>query len=263
MTGKTLTDLLLEGVNRFNDSNKPAEIIDNAIEKLFKDSIDSEFRSYGDFGKMVQNAVKQALPANIQDIISLTKYNKLIVDSLQKQWSSSGVEQDFINKANNALNEIINEHPIPEYIYLSDLLKAFTEEHAERAMEENWERPDIRIEEDDVYSSRYCRIYFDRKPRSESSYLSSLREEKSKYSLRNSLACRGTGEKIKNRDGYINELNEVYEVYSATIEDKCVGKLLLPTNSEYQNLIIALYYGQSKLVIDCDESEIYYPNQCD
>lgn len=250
MTDKTLKELLQEGVERFNNSDKPATIIENAIEGLFKDIIDSEFRSYGTFGEIVRDAVKKALPANIQDVISLPKYNQLIVNSLQQQWLSSGVEQHFVDKATNLLNDIINEYPIPEYIYLSDLLEAFVEEYAEEAMEEEWNSPDIRLEVSDC-DSAYIRVYFDKEPRA----------DRGCYSLDNNLACCRLDEKVIDK----LELNEceVYKVYSAKIDGDCIGKLLQPTNTKYQNLIIALYYGQSKLVFDCDVDDIVYPNDCD
>ncbi|WP_294844402.1 hypothetical protein [uncultured Gilliamella sp.] len=253
-TDKTLKDLLLEGVDRFNNSDKPALIIDNAIEKLFKDIIDSEFRSYGDFGEILRNAVKKALPANIQDIISLPKYNQLIVNSLQQQWMSSGVEQHFVDTATKMLNDIINEYPIPEYIYLSDLLEAFVEEYVEEADEERWDSPDIRIEESD-YNNEYMHIYYDKRPKE--SYLSEI----SKHSLNNYLACFRLDEKVKGKL-YQDECY-VYTVYAAKIDGVRIGKLLQPTNTKYQNLIIALYYGQSKLVFDCDVDDIVYPNNYD
>lgn len=253
MTDKTLKELLIEGVERFNNSDKPTTIIENAIEGLFKDIIDSEFRSYGTFGEIVRDAVKKALPANIQDVISLPKYNQLIVNSLQQQWLSSGVEQHFVNKATNLLNDIINEYPIPEYIYLSDLLEAFVEEYVEEAEEERWDRPDIRLDESDS-NNEYMHIFFDKGPKE--SYLS----EKSKHSLDNCLACRRLDEKVKGKL-YQDECY-VYIVYAAKIDGTRIGELLRPTNTKYQNLIIALYYGQSKLVFDCDVDDIVYPNDC-
>lgn len=262
MTDKTLKDLLLEGVERFNVSEKPAAIIDNAIEKLFKESIDSEFRSYSDFGKMVQDAVKNALPANIKDIISLTKYNKLIVDSLEKQWISSGVEQDFINKATNSLNNILNKDPIPEYIYLSDLLEAFIECHKEEAMEDEWERPDIRIEESKDYG-KFVHIYFDENPKNTTGFSYSPSTEKSKYSLANNLACMALKEKVKSKCSYDNDEYDVYDVYSAKFNGACMGKLLQTNCSKFENLMVALYCGSSKLVLDCSEDDIYYPNYND
>ncbi|MWP61082.1 hypothetical protein [Gilliamella sp. Pas-s25] len=255
MTDKTLKDLLLEGVDRFNNSDKPASIIDEALEGLFKNAIESELSPYGDFGRAVKEAVKETLPANIQDVISLPKYNQLIVNSLQQQWLSSNVEQNFVDKATKMLNNIINEYPIPEYIYLSDLLEAFVEEYAEEAMENDWDNPDIRINESD-YDHDYISIYFDKKPKE--SYL-----ERPKYLLDNNLGCCRLDEKIKGKCGEYDDEYYAYEVYSARIAGECIGKLIQPTNTKYQNLIIALYYGQSKLVFDCDIDDFIYPNHCD
>ncbi|MCO6556036.1 hypothetical protein [Gilliamella sp. BG6] len=258
MTDKTLKDLLLEGVDRFNNSDKPASIIDEALEELFKNTIESAFGRYSDFGLAVKEAFKEALPANIQDVISLPKYNQLIVNSLQRQWISSNVEQNFVDKATKMLNNIINEYPIPEYIYLSDLLEAFVEEYAEEAMEKGWDRPDVRTNESSCY---YMHIYFDKIPKNES-YSSYM--DGSEYELDNNLACRRLDEKIKGKCGEYDDECYAYEVYSAKIDGECIGKLIQPTNTKYQNLIIALYYGQSKLVFDCDMiDDFVYPNHCD
>lgn len=257
VTDKTLKDLLQEGVDRFNNSGKPASIIDEALEELFKNAIKSEFAWYSDFGQAIKEAIKEALPANIQDVISLPKYNQLIINSLQQQWLSSNVEQNFVDKATKMLNNIINEYPIPEYIYLSDLLEAFVEEYAEEAMEEEWDRPDVRLYENNCY---YMHIYFDKRPKKES-YSSYM--EGSEHELDNNLACRRLDEKIKGKCGEYDDEYYAYEVYSARIAGECIGKLIQPTNTKYQNLIIALYYGQSKLVFDCDIDDFVYPNHCD
>lgn len=261
MTDKTLKELLTEGVERFNNSDKPALIIDNAIEKLFYDVIDREFCFYSDFSEAVKDAIKKALPVNIQDIISLPKYNKLIVDSLQQQWLTSGVEQDFINKATKLLNEIIDEHPLPKYIYLSDLLESFVEHYKEEAMDEEWEHPDIRIEESGNFAN-FVHIYFDKQPKNTAGFSYSNHTEKSKYLLDNNLACHALNEKVKSKYDDDREY-DVYEVYSVKFCGQCMGKLLQTNCNKFETLMMALYCGSSNLVIDCNEDDITYPNYCD
>lgn len=262
MTNKTLNDLLLEGVERFNNSDKPATIIDNAFEKLFKNAVESEFSPYGDFGSVVKDAIKKSLPVNIQDIISLPKYNKLIVDSIKRQWLASGVEQDFINKTTKLLNEIIDEHPVPEYIYLSDLLESFVEHYKEEAMDAGWEHPDIRIEQSFNFAN-FVHIYFDKKPKDIDGFSYSNNTEKSKYLLDNNLACQALNEKVKGKNSYDNCEYDVYQVYSVRFCGQCMGKLLQTNCNKFETLMMALYCGSSKLVIDCDECDITYPNYSD
>lgn len=53
MSNQTLHDLLTARVAEFSASDRPREIIDAAVEAMFKDIIKDAFRSYGDMGKAV------------------------------------------------------------------------------------------------------------------------------------------------------------------------------------------------------------------
>lgn len=80
MKDKTLNELLTDGVYRFTQSDAPQKIIDEAVQSLFSALIKNAFCSYGDFGKQMDALIKNALPQNLEDLVELPKYNKLIID---------------------------------------------------------------------------------------------------------------------------------------------------------------------------------------
>lgn len=72
MMEKTLSALLTERVTQFAQSPKAIEIIDKGVESLFKSVVDDCFRSYSDMGKLVEEAVKSALPGKAIFLTSLS-----------------------------------------------------------------------------------------------------------------------------------------------------------------------------------------------
>ena len=89
---QTLQELLAERVSEFAASERPREMIDAGIAKLFKEIVDEAFRSYGELGKGIKAAFAAALPSNISDSFELTRYNALIANALREQWLNSGIE---------------------------------------------------------------------------------------------------------------------------------------------------------------------------
>lgn len=80
----TLSELLTQRSVQFANSPKAVEIIDQGIEKLFKELVSDAFRSYGDFGKQLTDAMKAALPTNINDVIDLPKYNHMVIAQMRE-----------------------------------------------------------------------------------------------------------------------------------------------------------------------------------
>lgn len=256
MKDKTLNELLTDGVCRFTQSNEPQKIIDEAVKSLFSYLIKNAFCSYGDFGKQMDALIKNALPQNLQELVELPKYNKLIIDALKNEWNKSGIEKQFIDQTTKAMQKFLNEDNIPEVIFLSDLLNEFTEENAEQAMEDGWERPSLIIDENVDYLISYsktCHIYFDKEPQTPYSI------KQSKYQLENNLAGFLT-EKTIERDGFTCP---IYEIYSARFEGIQMNKLLKSNCSKFESMMVALYCGTSTLALDCQADDIYYPNYYD
>ncbi|MBA7854167.1 hypothetical protein HV318_03785 [Enterobacter sp. RHBSTW-00901] len=247
----SIADVLAQRITVMSTSPKMLEIIDKRVEKFLVDVIDDSFSSWGDFSKGAKEAFKNALPGNIDSVIDLARYNSMIADRLSAVFASSNITNDMVQKAEKALKNAMEEDLLPPVIKLSVLLEAFIDDHAEQAREENWEFPDFRlIDSESVLSTEYKHFYFDKSKEGYSRYSS----ERSKYSLDNCLDMRAIeGEQI---DG-----DQVFEVYSAKIDDQFVQRIVNTTGlrSKWEKMVFALYYGQSKIVIDCDPDDYGYP----
>jgi len=253
MSEQTLQSMLMDGVTRFTISSKPAEIIDKHVEIMFTDIIKDNFRSYSDMGKLVSQAIKDALPSNVSDLFELTRYNDLIATAMKSQWESSGVTGEMLRRSQAAIDEALKDDIVPEFVSLNDLLNEFVEAHKERAADNRWERPRISIREDDSgYSgSKHLHICFDPAPE-ECGYSSSYGDgdrKRSEWDCANRISVSIKGENA--------EKNEYGEVYSAQLEGKPIGRNFM-IYRKWEKLTAALYFGGAKLVIDCDESDFSY-----
>ncbi|MDM2816921.1 hypothetical protein [Citrobacter sp. Cpo102] len=250
-TDLTLSALLTQRCVEFSHSKKAVEIIDNGIEKMFKELVDDAFRSYGDFGKSAREAFKAALPANIDNLIELSRYNEMIANALRTKWTESGIADDMLRKADEALAEVMQDNSVPEYIKLSTIFDGFIEDNREEAFENQWEAPDFRLEEE----RGFIHLYFDKRPDKDFDSLRySSRTERNKYELEHNLAARIVD--CEQVDGH-----PVYEIYSAKLDDTEIRKItsLGLVRSNWERALVALYYGQSKLVLDCDPDDYAYP----
>ena len=253
--GQTIQSLLAERVDAFATGEKPAQIIDNAVEKLFKDLVDDAFRSYGDFGKAVKDAVKAAMPANVSDMFELTRYNTLMINALRERWQASAVGDDFLRRAQAAMDEVLADEAIPAQVRLSELLDLFVEAHREEAAENGREAPHVIIKHDDNGTNRhYITIGFDPQPEAEyqrarSSY-SSSRSARDVHQLKHcvSISVRGETENGDPRG----------EVYHARLDGKPVGRDF-SIRGRWERLVAAMYFGVAELIVDCDDSYASYP----
>lgn len=253
MSQQTLQSMLMDGVTRFTESSKPAEIIDKHVESMFTDIIKDNFRSYSDMGKLVSQAIKDALPSNVSDLFELTRYNDLIATALKSQWESSGVTGEMLRRSQAAIDDALKDDIVPEFVNLSDLLNAFIEENKERAADEQWDRPHITIRENENnYSSsiKHMHICFDPKPEEHSSFSRlSSNHKRSEWELENriSVSIKGTS-----TQGF-----EFGEVYSAKLKGEPIGRNFM-IYKKWEKLTAALYFGGAKLVLDCDEHDFSY-----
>ncbi|WP_438455394.1 hypothetical protein [Vreelandella venusta] len=246
MSQQTLEQLLHARISEFTASERPKEIIDQHVEKMFASVIEDAFRSYGDMGKAVKEAIQAAMPGNVSDMVELTRYNNLISNAMKEKWEQSGVASDMVRRAHEAIDEAVSEMEVPEFVSLRKLLESFVEEHDEEAMENGWEAPRIEIEESDILDG-YYHIYFDKDP-SKSRF-----STRSVYRLDNMLAVR-TREVEKHDD------HDTGEVYAAQIDNDIMGKKMGVWNSPWKKQMVALYYGGAKLIIDCDADDFSYPH---
>lgn len=247
----TIADVLAQRITAMSTSPKMLDIIDKNIENCLGSIVKDAFDCYSDFSKRSKEAFKSALPGNIDSVIDLGRYNSMIQERLKVTFASSGIANDMIAKAEHVLKEAMDETLLPPVIKLSALCEAYIDNYVGHAEEERWERPDFRLEEHEIHgTTQYMGFYFDKYRAEHSSY----RSDSSRYSLANSLdLAQIEGEEV---DG-----NPVYRVYSGKLEGKFVQDIVSTDliSSKWKKMMFALYYGQSKICIDCDPDDYYYP----
>ena len=253
MSEQTIQSLMHDHIAAFSASDRPTEIISANVEKMFTEIIKDAFSSYSDMGKLVKEAIKQALPSNVENLFELARYNDLIATAMKTQWESSGVTGEMLRRSKAAIDDALKDDIVPEFVNLSDLLNAFVEEHKERAADNQWERPHVTIRESDsnyISSIKHMHICFDPQPeeRSSSSRYSSG-NKRSEWELANRISVSVNG---TNEQGF-----ELGDVYSAKLEGKPIGRNFM-IYKKWEKLIAALYFGGALLVIDCDESDFSY-----
>ncbi|EOX9655669.1 TPA: hypothetical protein NHR87_005905 [Pseudomonas aeruginosa] len=257
MSQQTLQDLLAERVSLYAASDRPRELIDEGIDKLFKEVVSDAFRSYGDFGGAIKEAVKAALPANVSDILDLQRYNAIVANALRQRWESAGLSAVILEQADKSIAEVLTgDGLLTGEVSLKALLEEFIEHHKECATEAQWERPEIRIEEGDgSYSHKTLHIYFDPEP--EERYRSGVYSSsgRSNYSLKHAIHIsikgeRETGDRWKPRVQF-------GEVYSAKLDDKKIA-IEMQVYSKWERMLASLYFGNAILVIDCDPDDLSY-----
>ena len=247
---QTLQQLLAERVTAFANGDRPREIIDKAVDEMFKDVIKDAFRSYGDLGKAVQEAIKGAMPANVGDVFELTKYNALISGVLKQRWHDVAVESTLIERAAAAIDEVMSPEFITGEVSLRALLEAFVEEHKEEASREQWEHPEIRFKDGTIGDSGYLHIYFDPRPASERS------RYQGDHELEHALHVAINGEREEGPDLWRRTV-KFGRVYSAKLDDKKVAANM-QIHSKWERMLASLYFGSATLLIDCDEDDFSY-----
>lgn len=258
MTQQTLQQLLTERISDYANSDRPRELIDAGIDKMFQSVVDDLFRSYGDFTKVVKEAVSAAMPANVGDVFELTKYNALVASLLRQRWEQAAVESLVLKTADKAISEVLTgEGLITGEVSLKALLQAFIDAHKEEAARDHWSAPEIRFEEDTRYGSTHLSIYFDPEP--ESSYRASgfsSRDRRNDYSLKHRICARLTGEERPGASQWDSAVR-LGEVYSAHLDDKKVD-LKMTVRSEWERMLASLYFGNAVLLVDCEPDDFSY-----
>lgn len=256
MSEQTLQALLAERVTTYATSDRPRELIDEGIEKMFKSVVEDAFRSYGDFSGQIKEAVKAALPANVSDMFELQRYNALIANALRQRWEEAAMGSAILELADKSISEVLSaDGLLSGEVSLKALLDAFIDEHIEQAAEERWGRPEIRFEESSSYSNEFLYIAFDPEPensRDRHIYGSSSRGI---HSLKHSMHIYIKGE--RETGDHFRKKEQFGEVMSAKLDDNKVS-INMRIRSKWERMLASLYFGNAILVIDCDPDDFSY-----
>jgi len=252
---QTLQQLMAERVTEYAQSDRPRQLIDEGIDKMLKSVVEDAFRSYGTIGESIKSAVKEAFPANVTDVFELQRYNAMIANALRERWEAAGMQSAILAQADESINEVLSgEGLLTGEVSLKALLDEFIEAHKDEAAEERWSAPEIRIKEDDSYSRKTISIFFDPKPEGADRFSYST-ERRSDFSLKHHLHVMVESER-ETSDRWHPTVS-VGEVYSARMDDKKIS-VRMNVRSKWGRMLASLYFGNAKLLIDCEESDFSY-----
>lgn len=253
-----LAQNIADQCKQFEESQEYKDMITNAVKKLYANALDDVFR-WGDFPDQVKEAIKNAMPASVSDFVDLAKYNTLMMNALKASWETSDIQDHAVKQVQAIASKAVEGLKIPEFVLMSELCTAFIESNSDRAAEENWEKPNILLQESDSeYLTEYWELGFESEP--EGSY--SYRSPKTRgFEFENCLNIKPVytdrrGKTFKMHDNY-----KCYELYAGKVSNNILGKKIVNPHCDFERLICALYFGSAYLVWDdCDPSDIYYPH---
>lgn len=247
---KTLEEVMTEHVAAFSNSDRPGEIIKSCVERMFTDVIRDAFSSHSAFSSKVREEIAKALPSNLSQLIDLPRYNDLIIKALKDRWVDVGVTGDMLRRAEQAIDEVLHDDGIPEFISLNQLLEAFVEVHQEKATEKGWHVPHVTITEAGDARSRFVHVFFDPEPET-------IYRERHKYRERTRSQTDYANRLSIHITGHTDRGHEYGDVYSAMLDGQPIGRQFAMT-SKWQRQIAAVYFGGAKLIIDCREDDFTY-----
>lgn len=126
------------------ESGKMEEIIQTKIEKVVTDVVDSELRSYSDFGKALTESIKSSMNVNFE-ALNFEAYNVTVLKIIQRMLDSR--LQDATTKRLEADLATLLESP-PENMKVSELIASFIEAEAEEASEDGHEEISFHYQND-------------------------------------------------------------------------------------------------------------------
>ncbi|CRY60496.1 Uncharacterised protein [Yersinia kristensenii] len=249
-----LSALLTQRCVDFSNSPKAVEIIDKGIEKLFGNLVEDAFGSYSDFGKVMKTAMKAALPTNVENIIELERYNSLVTRLMREKWETAGIANGIVEQMTAMVTEFTNGETIPKFIMASDLWKAFIEDNSEEACEEQWDAPQVVIDDNDGDQHKWIGLHAE--PGDRSSYRSKAKTHSYECDCRLALSLQHD----EKRATLLHEDYPVYELFAGHVKGGTLGKKIIKAYSRFDKLILALYYGGSMLVWNEEPDDLYYPS---
>ena len=234
----------------FEQSPEYAEMIRAHVKKLYDDAINDTFR-WGKFPNAVKEALQSALPANISEMVDLPRYNLLMARAMAEHWEANAVGDQLVKQMQDLVLDFIKEDATPEFIRASDLWAAYVEQYKEEALHEGWGRPHV-VTEDDGEGFFY--IGFDKEEESRNRH--GGRDKP--YSCEVYLGFHHVTD--SDRKPVKQDRHEVYTLFAGKLENSdALGKKPVQFRGRFEKLVGALYYGNSKLVLDDGGDDIYYP----
>lgn len=242
---------IAKAFEQYQQSEAYQKLITTHIEKMVSNALDSVFGWSGDYRKQLETALKEAMPNNISKMVDLAKYNTLFAQSLQATWADNALPDQIVKHAQKVVLEFTDKFKIPERITMTELIEAFIDENADEAAQEQWDRPHIFFDWNEI--DRYCSFGIE-EVKEESSSWRSTKEKDHAFQFKNNIYLSPTGNE---HDGH-----KTYKVYSGRLGDTPLGNSKIKAfYSDFEKLIACMYYGGTELVLDTEDmDDFYYPS---
>lgn len=120
----TVSDMFTKILNKKLEEGVLEKAIEQSVDKLMKDSVETVFRSYGDLGDKLKKIITAAITPNIENLSDFPKYHEMVMQRMRL------AAQDFHDTKlkeclDKELKDIMEE--LPEKVTLSWLLNKLGE----------------------------------------------------------------------------------------------------------------------------------------
>lgn len=221
---KELESAIVAAFSKMAETGAIQTIIEKKIEKTVEEILSEALRSYSEFGKGLTGIIKASLNVDLHQL-GLVGYNDIILKIVRAKLDTS---MEVFGKAQieKDLEELLKSPPA--VIKLSELVEQLKEKHCDGDFHEctcivDWGNSD-----------GWGRVYLDKDA------------DKRKNDCEHSLAFTKEG-----------------EIYSFSIDGRDPSKkIFCGPFYGFERTLFQMYAAKTKLVIDKDEVDIYYPG-CD
>ena len=214
-------------IESYIGSDKFKEHIANQAEKMVNEAVSNCFRSYGDIGKNIEEAVKEALAFNVKEL-GLTGYGKFIGEIVTQSLKKAMIDEKVQEKIEARISEITRV--APAVITYDDLKKAVIKHIVEDKLtcggdfdEEYHNINDLCTFKMELGDS-FLRIYIDSKP--------DQYENKCDYYL--SIYKKNGAMSIKIRDNQFNAVDKI-TTWHFGFDDYLHGLFLSDTKADFKS----------------------------
>lgn len=214
---------VIESLDRLIASGAIEKAIEATLAKTIATVLEHELRSYSDFGKQIEEAVKQSLA--IRGDLDLPAYNDTLLQILRRQvetQTNAVLEQQVVSRMKELLT------PAPESITLTKLVEAFMEQVKD-------------------HTDSGCVCY------GEGEYGVSVDVTQDGYFGHIRLADEPDAKKW---DIDIGFSNREQTIYSLRLGAETEGRIFAGPFYNFERLLFQMKAAGTKIVIDCDPADL-------
>lgn len=154
------------------------------------------------------------------------------------------------------VEEFTHDKAIPKYILASDLWAAFIEVNAQRAVEEQWKKPQVVVSQFDNGDHIWIGLHPDHPTKSPYPIGPKISAHECDFMLAFSAQYRLERD---SKTAILYDGKPAYSLFSGYMDRGTLGKSVIHPYSRFDRLVLALYYGGSLLLWDKSPEGLRYP----